>query len=86
MCTFRHQYDLFHSVTFLSKDNPAYKGCKGKDGERCMKKVIDEGNGNYRCEKCDISSPDFMYRLILKALVSKMKIDAFSKNKTEFKG
>ena len=32
--------------------------------------MIDEGNGNYRCEKCDSSDAEFEYRLIMKAAIT----------------
>ena len=59
------------SVTYVKKDNLAYKGCPGKEGaERtCNKKLMDEGNGNYRCEKCDFHTSAFNWRLILNAQV-----------------
>lgn len=56
-------------VTFVKRDNVLYKACPGKDGGECKKKLIDEGNGNYRCEKCDFSTPNFVYRMILNAQV-----------------
>lgn len=31
----------------------------------CNKKVIEEGHGAYRCEKCNKTYPDFKYRLML---------------------
>ena len=31
----------------------------------CNKKVIEEGDGAYRCEKCNKTYPDFKYRLML---------------------
>ena len=59
------------SVTYVKKDNPAYKGCPGKEGadRKCNKKLIDEGNGKYRCEKCDFHTSAFNWRLILNAQV-----------------
>lgn len=35
----------------------------------CNKKVIEEGDGTYRCEKCNKTHPDFKYRLILSVSV-----------------
>ena len=59
------------TVTYVKKDNPAYKGCPGKEGSdrRCSKKLMDEGNGNFRCEKCDFRTTAFNWKLILKAQV-----------------
>lgn len=58
-------------VTYIAKDNAVYKGCKRTvDDRKCQKKLIDEQNGNYRCERCDASDNEFEYRIILKATVS----------------
>lgn len=56
-------------VTFLRKENVLYKACPGKNGAECKKKLIDEGNGNFRCEKCDFTTPDFVYRMIVNAQI-----------------
>lgn len=60
------------TVTYIKKDNPAYKGCPGKEGSdtKCNKKLMDEGNGNFRCEKCDFRTPTFNWRLILNAQIA----------------
>jgi len=60
------------TVTYVKKDNPAYRGCPGKPGSdtRCNKKLMDEGNGNYRCEKCDIQTPNYNWRLIINAQIA----------------
>lgn len=39
-----------------------FQACPTAD---CNKKLIEEGDGNYRCEKCNRSFPNFQYRLIL---------------------
>lgn len=39
-----------------------YQACPTQD---CNKKVIDQQNGLYRCEKCDREFPNFKYRMIL---------------------
>lgn len=39
-----------------------YQACPSQD---CNKKVIDQQNGLYRCEKCDREFPNFKYRLML---------------------
>uniref|UniRef100_A0A2K5ZMS1 Replication protein A subunit n=1 Tax=Mandrillus leucophaeus TaxID=9568 RepID=A0A2K5ZMS1_MANLE len=39
-----------------------YQACPTQD---CNKKVIDQQNGLYRCEKCDTEFPNFKYRMIL---------------------
>ena len=56
----------------MKKDNLAYKSCPGKEGseKKCNnKKLIDEGDGKYRCEKCDFHTSAFNWRLILNAQV-----------------
>ena len=64
-------------MTFVKKDNPAYRGCPGKEGSdrKCNKKLIDEGNGNYRCVKCDFHTLAFNWRLILNAQVTHSQYD-----------
>ncbi|XP_073256997.1 replication protein A 70 kDa DNA-binding subunit-like [Porites lutea] len=52
------------TAVFYKKDNCLYKACPTAD---CNKKLIEEGDGNYRCEKCNRSFPNFQYRLILSA-------------------
>ncbi|CAH3021049.1 unnamed protein product [Porites evermanni] len=52
------------TAVFYKKDNCLYKACPTGD---CNKKLIEEGDGNYRCEKCNRSFPNFQYRLILSA-------------------
>ena len=76
-CTGKFRYDFSNSniriitVTYVKKDNPAYRGCPGKEGSdrKCNKKLMDEGNGNYRCEKCDFRTTAFKWKLILNAQV-----------------
>ncbi|RMX48537.1 hypothetical protein pdam_00021595 [Pocillopora damicornis] len=50
------------TVLYMKKDNCLYKACPTAE---CNKKVIDEGDGNYRCEKCNKTYPNFKYRLML---------------------
>ncbi|XP_020659185.3 replication protein A 70 kDa DNA-binding subunit [Pogona vitticeps] len=50
------------TVVYLRKENCMYQACPSPD---CNKKVIDEQNGLYRCEKCDREFPNFKYRMIL---------------------
>ncbi|KAK2110569.1 hypothetical protein P7K49_010315 [Saguinus oedipus] len=62
--------DYFSSVAtvvYLRKENCMYQACPTQD---CNKKVIDQQNGLYRCEKCDTEFPSFKYRMILSALWS----------------
>lgn len=38
--------------------------------ENCNKKVVDQGNGMYRCEKCQQEYPKFKWRMILSVNLS----------------
>jgi replication factor A1 len=59
-------YTTKATFIFFKKDgNVLYPGCKG-----CMKKLIDEGNGYYRCEKCNTSTNEFDWRSILTANIA----------------
>lgn len=49
------------TITFSKKDNCLYKACPT---EGCNKKVTDH-NGQYTCEKCNQTFPNFKYRIIL---------------------
>lgn len=42
--------------------NAFYKACPNKD---CNKKVVDQENGSFRCDKCNIESTEFKYRLLV---------------------
>ncbi|NWW93199.1 RFA1 protein, partial [Rhynochetos jubatus] len=50
------------TVVHLRKENCMYQACPSQD---CNKKVIDQQNGLYRCEKCDSEFPNFKYRMML---------------------
>lgn len=50
------------TIVHLRKENSMYQACPSQD---CNKKVIDQQNGLYRCEKCDREFPNFKYRLML---------------------
>jgi replication factor A1 len=57
--------DYFSSkayILYAKKDNALYMACPG---DNCNKKVIDQGNGTYRCEKCAREYPNFKWRMIL---------------------
>ncbi|VDN97194.1 unnamed protein product [Rodentolepis nana] len=55
------------TVTFLKKENFMYQSCVT---EGCQKKVVDLGNGLYRCEKCNRESPIYKWRLMLSLKIS----------------
>lgn len=52
------------TVLFLRKENCMYQACPT---ESCNKKVVDQGNGMYRCEKCAREFPNYKWRMILSA-------------------
>lgn len=52
------------TVIFLRKENCMYQACPQPD---CNKKVIDQSNGFFRCEKCAKEYPNYKWRLILSA-------------------
>ncbi|KAH9282620.1 Replication protein A 70 kDa DNA-binding subunit [Echinococcus granulosus] len=56
-------------VTFLKKENFMYQACTT---EGCQKKVLDLGNGLYRCEKCNRETPNYKWRLLLSVKISDM--------------
>jgi replication factor A1 len=49
-------------ILYAKKDNSMYMACPG---ENCNKKVIDQNDGNYRCEKCNRVFQEFRWRMIL---------------------
>ncbi|XP_069002313.1 replication protein A 70 kDa DNA-binding subunit-like isoform X1 [Embiotoca jacksoni] len=52
------------TVLYIRRENCLYQACPSAD---CNKKVIDQQNGQYRCEKCNREFPNFKYRLLLSA-------------------
>ncbi|KAJ7416379.1 hypothetical protein WISP_71119 [Willisornis vidua] len=50
------------TIVHLRKENSMYQACPSPE---CNKKVIDQQNGLYRCEKCDREFPNFKYRMML---------------------
>lgn len=49
-------------VHLIKSQNAYYKACPQAE---CNKKVIDENNGHYRCERCNAVFPNFKYRLLV---------------------
>jgi replication factor A1 len=49
-------------VLYAKKDNALYMACPG---ENCNKKVVDQNDGFYRCEKCCKNYNNFKWRIIL---------------------
>ncbi|KAF6028177.1 RpA-70 [Bugula neritina] len=62
-------YNVKGFAAFIKKENCLYKACSS---ENCNKKVFENGDGTYRCEKCNKSSPDFKHRLLLQAHLADM--------------
>jgi replication factor A1 len=59
-------YSVTATITFFSKDKALYKACgKDVDGRQCNKKVVENGDGTFRCEKCGEDKPTFAWRLML---------------------
>lgn len=50
------------TVVYLKKENSMYMACPTAD---CNKKLIDQANGYYRCEKCQQEFPNYKWRMIL---------------------
>ena len=54
--------DYFNSrvrVVHVKQENISYTACPGPN---CQKKVIEQDDGSWRCEKCGKSYPDCEYR------------------------
>jgi replication factor A1 len=50
------------TITYARKENSMYMACST---ENCNKKVVDQNNGFYRCEKCGKDFDNFKWRMIL---------------------
>jgi replication factor A1 len=50
------------TILYARKENSMYMACPG---ENCNKKVIDQNDGTYRCEKCAKNFENFKWRMIL---------------------
>ncbi|XP_073336029.1 replication protein A 70 kDa DNA-binding subunit-like [Pagrus major] len=57
-------FNCIATVVYTRKENCLYQACPSAD---CNKKVIDQQDGLYRCEKCNRDFPNFKYRLLLSA-------------------
>lgn len=55
------------TILYCKKENSLYQACPS---ETCNKKVIDLSNGQYRCEKCNNTTDNFKYRMILNVHVA----------------
>ena len=54
-------YIVKATVSQVRQQNCLYKSCPT---EGCKKKVVDQNNGMYRCEKCSRDYPNFVYRML----------------------
>ena len=69
--TFFRLVDKFSSICIIivsapSKDKALYKACgESADGKECNKKVVENGDGTYRCEKCAKDKSEFKWRIML---------------------
>jgi len=54
-------------TTVIKKDTAVYMMCPE---ERCGKKVVDENNGTYRCEKCNKTYSNFKWAYMVAAEIS----------------
>ncbi|KAJ8122693.1 hypothetical protein ONZ43_g1173 [Nemania bipapillata] len=55
------------TIVYIRQDNFAYPACSS---EGCNKKVVESGDGTWRCEKCDVSHPRPLYRYIMSVNVN----------------
>ncbi|KAM6984633.1 LOW QUALITY PROTEIN: replication protein A 70 kDa DNA-binding subunit-like [Aplochiton taeniatus] len=55
------------TVLHSRKESCLYQACPSVN---CFKKVVDQQNGLYRCERCDRETPHFKYRLVLAANIA----------------
>ena len=60
-------FSIKAAVSFLKVDNFAYPACSN---EGCNKKVIEQPDGTWRCEKCDTdnSAPEWRYMLTISVM------------------
>lgn len=55
-------YQLKGFIHNIRSSNAFYKACPA---ESCNKKVVDQENGTYRCDKCNTETSNFKYRLLV---------------------
>ncbi|PWN54342.1 replication factor-a protein [Violaceomyces palustris] len=60
-------FNIRATVVYIKQDNLSYTACPS---ENCNKKVTEEGEGAWRCEKCDRTYPAPEHRYILSANVA----------------
>lgn len=55
-------FQVCGTIHLIKTNNAVYKACPQPD---CNKKVVDNENGRYRCEKCNSEFDNFKYRLMV---------------------
>ncbi|KAI1502783.1 replication factor-A protein [Biscogniauxia marginata] len=60
-------FTLKATIVYIKQESFAYPACSS---EGCNKKVIDQGDGTWRCEKCDINHARPEYRYIMSVNVN----------------
>ncbi|TVY21723.1 Replication factor A protein 1 [Lachnellula arida] len=60
-------FNVKATIVYIKHDSFSYPACLSAD---CNKKVTDEGDGTWRCEKCNINHPKPEHRYILTLSVS----------------
>ena len=60
-------FSLKATIVYIKQDNFAYPACSN---EGCNKKVVEQGDGLWRCEKCDVAHPRPEYRYIMSVNVN----------------
>jgi len=62
-------YSVCATVLQLKSENCLYQACPNGD---CKKKVLDQQNGMYRCEKCNQEFPEFRWRILMQMNIADM--------------
>lgn len=60
-------FQLRGLIHLIRGNNAIYKACPQPE---CSKKVLEQDNGQYRCEKCNAEFPNFKYRLMLSVSIN----------------
>lgn len=63
-------------INMMRSENALYKACPN---DKCNKKVIDNGNGMFHCDKCNMDVSSFKYRLLLNVSLRRVMVFFFLK-------
>lgn len=63
-------FSIKATIIYVKQDNFAYPACQTTDPQPCNKKVVEVGDQEWRCEKCDKTWPAPKYRYIMSVNVS----------------